>query len=214
MANAHPTIVLRKISPKDLYDKYLDGGFDQIEAIPNTAAALENITFTTNKYQLGMFDGETASLRDKTNSLCRIGFSNMGNKDEEGPCDYCRRPLKRCSKGLHSVGIPVHLIQTKNLSTYYLDGFYGTWECAYADLVQQLAMGRSRYNALYINSEVYMKSIYDKMYPDMELYPAQSYRFLKYNRGWMDDAEYEEHSSPFVEIPYIVFQHNKVMNIS
>jgi hypothetical protein len=213
MSQVQPTIILRKISPKDIYENYLSGTYDDVEIISGQGVKVENITFTTHKYQTGLFANETSSLRDKTNNLCRIGFSN-NETDDEGLCDYCRRPIKICSKGKPPVGIPVRRTKSEEIIFYDLDGFYGRWECAFADLIQQMKMGQSHANALYINSEVYMKNLYHLMYPEKDLIPAKNYRWLKYNRGWMDDEEYEDSSSPFVELPYVILQHNRVINSS
>lgn len=212
MPPAQQTIILRKINPKELYDAYIRGDFNTKDIASCKGTSLENIVFTTDKYQVGNFSDYTGSVRDKTNSLCRLGYSNISGPDN-GNCDWCRRPLSTCSGSSESVGIPIKRVEVEDKIVYDVDGFYGTWECAYSDLVKHLEQGRSRLDPLYINSDVYINRIYAQMYPDKELETRKSYRVLKCNRGWMDDDEYDKNKSPFIRIPFIVLQHNKIINI-
>lgn len=215
ISKGQPSIILRKIDPVDIFKRYNDGEFNDIK-FENTELikiADNTLEFTTNRYQLNTNESDTSAMRDKNNSVCKIGFTNI-NRSEHNNCDYCRRTLRTCSRGNHPVSIPIHHYVLGDTDVY--DGYseYGTWECAYADLLNNIYMGLAKTSPMFMNSEIYMKYLYSIMHPNKTLKPAKDYHYLKINGGWMDDDEYDNEPSVFVSVPFTVFETKKIINIA
>jgi len=212
ISKGQPTIILRKIDPIDVYKRYQNGEFDNIEIDEKILKkSIDTATFTTTSYQMGSNNNNTSAMRDKSNIVCKIGFTN--NFNIEGDCDYCRRELRVCSRNEHPVGIPVNRSTIHENVIYDVVGVYGTWECAYADLMSQIYINGTKGNPIFMNSEVYMKFVFHLMYPTKTLKKAKDYKFLTRNRGWMDNDEYDTDSSTFVAIPFNVFENKKNINL-
>lgn len=144
---------------------------------------------------------ELYSFNDRNNQLQVLigadGKKNfmMGNNDNPILCDWCRTKLSETW-----IGIPTKRVINDGNILYFTEDFFDTFECAYAAIKEYYIKNVNKYH----QAEMYLKSLFYKLYPNSVFKPAPNYRLLA-PRGTMTKEEFTYDSHTYKIIPHTEF---------
>lgn len=220
------TFSLRKINPKLLHEKYMQGittgifltDDDKLNDIEELRLDY-TIGKTPNDEIYEYSDSNTNTQRIITvnnNDFIRIsklhGTSYGRNNDnihthkEDNLCNECNDFIDDMTKYL---GIPLKMdVETTDddkVITFYVDNHYCSFECMWPTIFKHTSGPYSYRNINYLNAEQYTRIMFRLMYPDADFITICSdTTLLKHNNGPMEIYDFKSSKHSYVEIAGLV----------
>ena len=203
-----PTFYLKKIEPLTIPQKLFTGNYKEItldyiqgwiKTAKETSPAVSVIG--TNKLDK-MF-----TYSDRNNNVFTCVTTNNFT-GENTICYWCR--------GLFShpwVGIPYRLEQSTTKDYFYTDGCYCCFECAAAEINTICKKSLVLHGGLLTSPNVLLNLLFSAVHPDKLLKPSLHFSQHQRNGGSLDDKEYYENRSYFMETSNIVIVPFKKVSI-
>nr|QBK92920.1 MAG: A1L transcription factor/late transcription factor VLTF-2 [Pithovirus LCPAC403] len=170
------------------------GKYDNIKLKYNEST-LEKPTISVDE-KIGIFEitreGRKIIVAAKGHKVY-VDFIATG-KYSKSPCKWCRRKIKGKPIGLPVGNIRVSTIDGDSHIICYIEDLYDTFECLYAAF--KLFYSRKK---CYRESEEMIFYLFDIMHPNEILIPANDWRTLISNEGWMTDEEFSRGTHHFVD---------------
>lgn len=201
------TFILRSIDPIDILSKYLKGEYKTLK-IPTKK--VKNKFLTTGKNIGTNPSYEIYRLLDKSNTHQTIFTTNhnlynhysnvIKHKKSDRPllkCTYCRRDIKG-----EYVGLPVSMEMDKEHVSFFTEGYYCHFGCAYANLKRVIPVSRIHRDPLYMDAEQLLHCMYHKLYPNepRNIVEAPDWRLCRSNGGPLTDEEFDSKTYKYVAI--------------
>ena len=105
------------------------------------------------------------------------------------PCDWCRLQFDT-----QPFGVPVERRVAPEV-VYWIEGNACCCECSYSLICEDQEKMPERRNQSYHNSEILLRGIFSKLFPDRELRRAMDWRLLKKNGGSLTPQDYRSSHS-------------------
>jgi hypothetical protein len=197
-----PTFTLRRVDPKEVYDKYLKGCYAEMK-FPKEKISLSISSTATNPTMSSSPDAGVFCSRLKNNTFQVIATSNsipysiyMNNGQNlpvGGECMYCRKKFET-----DALGIPTRMKEYRDSNNrlsliFYMDDCsYCSFECAFAALKFYSNGQANVYDPLYMDSEQLLRYLYSIVYPNAGHLRESPDRRLhqRFNGPLEDDAFY------------------------
>jgi len=220
-----PTFLLRGIEPQKIINKYLEGGYSEINK--NTIEKKKINTQNIETLQLlpqydKTHESEIYTYVDKSNVTRIVGTTNhaayliVKNSDgKELPygngrkCDWCHLELKA-----PPIGIPIKFewIEDKNTYIFHTDeNLYDTFECCFSGLKRLTPPYFTYRDPLRMDSEQMLRFMYSVMYPkEKKLKEAPDWKLLKENGGFVSQKDFFDGLHEYKRTPNIILLPAKV----
>ncbi len=127
-----------------------------------------------------------------------VSFVSRG-KYKNAPCMWCRTSIQDNPIGLPVGNMEMIVVDNHTRLICYIEDLYCTFECLYASF----QMFYSRKDC-YISSEEMILHLFDMIHPGEILEPADDWRVLKSNNGWMSTEQFKEGTHRFVDTGKII----------
>nr|QBK93838.1 MAG: A1L transcription factor/late transcription factor VLTF-2 [Pithovirus LCPAC406] len=126
------------------------------------------------------------------NFVCKGKYTNS-------PCMWCKTLIQDDPIGLPVGNMKMIVVDSNTRLICYIEDLYCTFECLYASF----QMFYSRKDC-YDNSEEMILHLFNMIYPGEILEPADDWRVLKSNNGWMSTEQFKEKTHRFVDTGKII----------
>jgi len=203
-----PTFYLKKIEPLSIPQKLLNGEYKEItfdfiqswkKTAKETSPAISVIG--TNKLEK-MF---TYSDRNNNVFTCVTTNNFTGTNTI---CYWCRATFSH-----PWIGIPYRLEQSVTKDYFYTDGCYCCFECAAAEMNTICKKSLVLHGGLLTSPNVLLNLLFTAIYPEKDLKPSLHFSHHERNGGALNDKEYYENRSYFMETSNIVIVPYKKVSI-
>lgn len=199
--------MLRKINPIDILNQYMNGSFKAL-TMPKTEIVLSTGGVNVGNTVGTNYSSQVYRINDRSTNGYVIATTNQLAFDKtkcQVICPYCKRRDLDINK---TIGIPVKMTvhQKTNVATYFTDGTYCHFGCAYSDLKRSLSTSRMYRDPLYMDSEQLLHSMYYRMYPSKKghrINAAPDYRLLDENGGPLSSQQFDTESVKYMLVPNI-----------
>lgn len=216
-----PTFTLRRIDPREIYEKYTKDVYISV-SLPKDKIAVHVAPIMVeptlgNSPSQGIY-----AFKLKNNTTQVIATSNsvpfeyyMANGEElpcGGECRTCRKQYPT-----RALGIPVRMTETVNAEgapcmKYFLDDCsYCSFECAYSGYKLYHCMGSRYSDPLYMDSEQLLRFMFKQAHPHGGILkeapdPRLSMRFC----GPLDDDAFHSKKHTYARMPNVILAPVKV----
>lgn len=215
-----PVFTLRRIDPREIYEKYLRGGFSEM-TIPKEKIQVNSVPATVEPSLGSSPNTGLYSFRLKNNTLQVIATSNsvpftfyMENGDKlptGGTCGYCGREFQSEALGIPTQMREIYSPAGPELHCYMDDCCYCSFECVFAGW-KSFHRGHARYHdPLYMDSEQILRYIYSLAYPNGGILRAAPDRRLstRFN-GPLNDEAFHSKKHTYCRLPNVIMAPVKV----
>jgi len=209
------TLMLRRIDTVDILKRYLNKEYEKLTIPEDKVKVVSSINMAKS---MGYNPTEkNYRLKDKSITGKVVVTTNHDNyqyvrdlntktptNQKAYRCLHCKRIIKGSS-----VGIPLEMSmnrQNKNI-TFYTEGTYCHFGCAYADLKRQLRVQKKYIDPLYMDAESMLYTMYYKMYPKnagKKIRSSPDWRLLDENNGPLTSEQFDEEKYEYVQVPTLV----------
>lgn len=203
-----PTFYLKKIEPLSVPHKLINGDYKNItldfikEWRIESKEPRNQISVIGSNNQDKMF-----TYADRNNNIFTFVTTN-NFKTTETICQWCRVSFHH-----PWVGIPYRMEQSREKKYYYTDGCYCCFECAYAEINSMLKRSYIFHGGLYLSPNILLESIFREIYPNKKLRASLPFHYHERNGGALNDKEYYENRSEYLETSGIVIIPYKKMSV-
>jgi len=195
-----PTFYLKKIDPLSIPQKILNGDYKNItlEHIIGWKKTVkepvhQTVSVITSNQQEKMF-----TYSDRNNNIFTCVTTN--NFSSQGSiCQWCRIPFQHTW-----VGIPYRLEQSSTKDYYYTEGCYCCFECASAEVNLLSKRMHILHSGLLVSPNILLETMFHSIYPDKVLTSSPNFQLHEKNGGALNDKEFYENKSIFMETSGIV----------
>lgn len=195
-----PTFYLKKIEPLSIPLKFISGAYKEItlETIQGWKKTAKETTshpitvIGTNKMEK-MF-----TYSDRNNNVFTCVTTNNFNGNST-ICYWCRGAFSH-----PWIGIPYRLEQSTTKDYFYTDGCYCCFECAASEMNSIEKKSRVLHGGLLTSPNVLLNLLFSALYPEKLLKPSLHFSYHERNGGALNDKEYYENRSYFMETSNIV----------
>lgn len=209
------TLMLRRIDPVNLLNRYLAGDFSNVK-IPN-----DKIDISSNFINLNQRIGNDQTSKiyrfnDKSNCGQTVVTTNHNQYNYVKNTMENKNPIKSTTWCLWSkrkiegtpIGIPIVMeIDKQNKVTFQTEDTYANFGCALAGLKRLYSCHRNYKDPLYMDAEQLLHCMYYRMYPDKlgtRIVEAKDWRLLDINGGPLTEEEYDSDQYGYIPIPNVV----------
>lgn len=183
MVEIIPNIFIKNINLQQLATEFLSGYYNSSSI--RIKQKYKNIELVDNNYgnslddkkaYLNINNQKTQIATDNVNIYS--SFIKNGNPITKGGiCHWCR-----CNFDDYGLGVPIKIVNKNN---YLVEGNYCCFECVYAGILLERHI-----KPLWRDSELLLKIIFKKIYPDQELIPSKDWRLLVTNGGSLTKEQF------------------------
>lgn len=183
---------LRGVDPQKVLDKYQSGDYTDV-ALPSSSKRVAPIKGgESNEDAIYTLVNKSNGKITFVTTNCTIIPTGVSKR-----CRYCGRDFD------HSpVGLPV--LKQKDVVHYM--GSFCSFECVLALIRLKDSAGIYHNSCLYSNSEVLLKFIFHRLYPEEKLSPAPDPDLLDVHGGPLAYRQWNAHEHRFQEMPGLLFQ--------
>ncbi len=187
-----PSFILKSIDPDDVITRYNNREFFGLSA--PIAIGIE----TNDSYAMKCW------LVDYT--LFKVGkfinyYTNKEYKDiEKIRCYWCRLPIE--SKKI--LGVPIEISFDKDNTVYKMIDYFDCFQCALSAIIENNKLNKRFRNPLMENSEVILRNLYAKIFPNKKLLPAPDFRLLVNNGGPLNAEEFFEGKDVIIKLSNVI----------
>jgi hypothetical protein len=203
-----PTFYLKKTEPLIIPQKLVNGEFKNItlELIQGWKKEIKE-----NKNQVSVISANKQdkmfTYADRNNNIFTFVTTN-NFKMAHTICQWCRDHFTN-----PWIGIPYRMEQAVDKNIYYTDGCYCCFECAYAEI--NLIMKRSYilHGGMLLSPNILLENLFHEIYPKKQLKASPPFYHHERNGGALNDKEFYENKSEFVETSGVVIVPYKKMSL-
>ena len=216
-----PTFTLRRIDPKEIYEKYKKGLYAGL-SLPKEKIAISVSSTVTDPTMSSSFEFGIYCCRLKNNTIQVIATSNsvpyhvyMDNGcmlPQGGECLHCRKQFVT-----EALGIPTKMKEVRDdigrLSmVFYMDDCsYCSFECVFSALKLYSNGQAHMYDPLYMDSEQLLRYLYSQIHPNAgPLRDAPDRRLHQRFNGPLDDEAFHSKKHTYIRTSNIVIAPIKV----
>jgi hypothetical protein len=194
-----PTFYLKKIEPLVIPQKLVNGVYKNInlsliqEWKKESIEPKNQVSVISANRQDKMF-----TYSDRNNNIFTFVTTNnfkMGNL----VCQWCRLQFTH-----PWIGIPYRLEQSLDKNYYYTDGCYCCFECASAEINLMMKRSYVCHGAVLLSPNILLDNLFQSIYPNQTLKSSLPFYYHERNGGALNDKEYYQNKSEFVETSGIV----------
>ena len=183
MVEVVPSIFIKNINLNNLLNDFLKGDYNFNTV--STKQKYKNIELVDNTYGTSFEDKKAyISINNQKMQVATDNvdiYSHFIKNDKPiikgGVCHWCR-----CNFDDYSLGVPIRIIKN---GYYLVEGNYCCFECVYAGILLE-----KHVKPLWKDSELLLKIIFKKFYPNEKLEPSREWRLLVSNGGSLTKEQF------------------------
>jgi hypothetical protein len=195
-----PTFYLKKIDPLLIPQKILNGDYKNItvDFVQAWKKAVKESTHLPVSVISANPQEKMFTYSDRNNNIFTCVTTN--NFSTQGSiCQWCRLPFS------HSwIGIPYRLEQSNTTDYYYTEGCYCCFECAAAEVSLISKRIHVLHSGLLTSPNILLETMFHSVYPEKTLHSSPPFQQHEKNGGALNDKEYYENRSIYMETSGIV----------